>query len=603
MPAIFYILNSKKVKKMLRKTFGLFLILLVIMFTILSIAQADTVFGNSAYAANNSNSNTDKIAVRIDIETHDEVYKLQRMGIPIENARLNWVETHLSPERISKLEKLGYNVTLLKTNYPKAGYHDYGQLTAKLNSVNTAYPDITELISIGQSVEGRQIWAFKITDNPDIEENEATIRITGTIHGNEPVGTEMIIYMIDYLSQNYGYDPFVTDLVDNREIWFIPMLNPDGREYQIRYNANWVDLNRNFPVPDGSIGDDLTYEWEPETQAIIDWSNTENFIISTTFHTGALVVNFPWDYSPIPTPDHNMIYEISLGYSELNPPMYNSPVFENGVVWGYYWYPVYGSLQDWSYNNTACLDLTIELYDIKWPSDSTLSSIWDDNRDSMLYLIWKGGTGLSGVVTDAVTGEPLKAKIEVLEIDKPVFTDPDCGDYHRMLLTGDYTIQASCPGYVSQVIPDVHVDFDSLTNLDIQLSPEPTISIYTDKVNYNTGDTMYLGLDIKNPSSALTACVAIWLEDPTGSFMAAPVHAHTANLPAGLDYSNPNFMVFTLPSIPLGTYTWHAAIMESATHSVIDEDASLWVFASKGEVKDSITITPEISEVEIDFSE
>ena len=106
----------------------------------------------------------------------------------------------------------------------------------------------------------------------------------------------------------------------------------------------------------------------------------------------------------------------------------------------------------------------------------------------------------------------------------------------------------------------------------------PTISIYTDKPNYDTGDTMYLGLDIKNPGSALTACVAVWLENPSGSIIAVPVHAHTANLPAGLNYSNPNFMVFTLPSIPPGSYTWHAAIMDPPTHSIISKDTAQWEF-------------------------
>ena len=98
---------------------------------------------------------------------------------------------------------------------------------------------------------------------------------------------------------------------------------------------------------------------------------------------------------------------------------------------------------------------------------------------------------------------------------------------------------------------------------------------------------MEVGLDIKNPGSAMTACVAIWLTDPTGGFMAAPVHAHTANLPAGLDYSNPNLLVFTLPNLPSGTYAWHAAIMEPPTHSVIVEDTTRWVFTStKATVED-----------------
>ena len=143
-------------------------------------------------------------------------------------------------------------------------------------------------------------------------------------------------------------------------------------------------------------------------------------------------------------------------------------------------------------------------------------------------------------------------------------------------------------GALTSISPEYDVEITGEYLLMVK-DNTPIISIYTDKTNYNTGDTMYLGLDIKNPDSvALTACVAVWLENPSGSIIAVPVHAHTANLPAGLDYSNPNFMVFTLPSIPSGTYTWHAAIMEPATHSVIAEDYSGWDFMSTRETTGDI---------------
>ena len=107
---------------------------------------------------------------------------------------------------------------------------------------------------------------------------------------------------------------------------------------------------------------------------------------------------------------------------------------------------------------------------------------------------------------------------------------------------------------------------------------EPTISIYTDKFTYTTGDTMQVGLDITNPGSALTACVAVWLEGPSGGIIAVPLHAHTVTLPGGLDFTNPSLMSFTLPNMPAGTYTWHAAIMDPPTHSIIAEDDAEWDF-------------------------
>ena len=439
---------------------------------------------------------SENLRVRIEIETHDEVYILHDLGIPIENLRPNFVETHLSLKEIEKLENLGYRVAIMPPVQPKGGYHDYIALTAKLDSIAEDYPEITRLVSIGQSVEGREIWALKITDNPDSQEVEAEVRIASTIHGNEPPGTEIILKMINSLTQLYGTDTAIANLVDNREIWFVPMLNPDGNAHISRYNANGIDLNRNFPVPDGSIGQDSTYKLETETEAMIDWSDTMSFVLSCMYHTGALVVNYPWDYSPDPTPEHDLIKQLSIGYAVLNYPMlYNSDsissygsTWEKGTVWGWYWYPVYGSLQDWSYHETNCIDLTIEISNVKWLYTTYLENIWEDNRESMLYLIRKAGTGLSGVVTDYLSGDPLFATVSVLGIDKSIHTDPAVGDYHRMLLNGIYTVEVSADGYTTKTIPDVTVDFNGVTTLDVRLFQEEKpvslfLSVYPNPFN------------------------------------------------------------------------------------------------------------------------
>ena len=407
------------------------------------------------------------------------LYELPHHGVSIANRKADTVWVFGTPEAIAKLRAAGYK--FLPYEPPKIhpkGYHDYAAVTAKLDSIAANYPNITKLISIGQSVQGREIWALLVSDHPDSEEAEPEIRFTGTIHGDEPIGTELILYMIDTLTRSYGVDSFLTHLVNTREIWFIPLFNPDGRELHTRYNAHGEDLNRDFPVPDGSPGEDNDYEYEPETEALMSWSATQQFVLSCTFHSGALVVNFPWDYSPQPTPDHDMIREISLGYSRLNPPMYHSTVFDSGVVWGWYWYPVYGSLQDWSYHETSCIDLTVELYDIKWPDASVLPQLWNDNKNSMLYIIWRAGTGLTGLITDASTGLPIEGcELNVMEIDKPIWVDPLVGDYHRMLLDGIYTIEVTAPGYHTTVIPNVEVWFDSLVPLNIQMFPFELVSL------------------------------------------------------------------------------------------------------------------------------
>jgi len=425
------------------------------------------------------------IPVKIYISSHDDVYKFRALGVGIEELRDGYIEARVSNAKYAELQALGWRMEkiepVLVDEKIVSAYHNYDWLTAKLDSVHNNYPGITKLISIGHSVQGRELWALMVSDNPDSNENEAELRFASTIHGNEPVGTELCIGMIDSLTQGYGI-PAIKELVDNREIWFLPMFNPDGNTANSRFNANGMDLNRNYPVPDGSIGDDGTYAVEVENQSMMNWVNTRHFVLGCMYHGGATVVNYHWDYSGVPAPDNDMLRELSLGYARLNNPLYNtlwpnypdpSTVNDSGVVFGYYWYPVFGSLQDWSYYTNAFIDITIELNDNKKPAASQLPGLWSDNRQSILYFIRQAGLGIQGLVTDSATGLPLDfAQVEVAGIDKPVYTD-SIGDYHRMLLSGSYDITFSKTGYVSKTITGIRVNYDSLTSLDAALAKDP----------------------------------------------------------------------------------------------------------------------------------
>jgi hypothetical protein len=436
------------------------------------------------------------IPVKIYISSHQDVYKFKALRVGIEELRDNYIEARISQAKIDELTSSGWKVEVRKEEPadPKivTAYHNYSWLTAKLDSVQAAFPDITKKISFGQSVLGRELWAFLITDHPDSNENEAEVRFTATIHGNEPVGTEMCIGLIDSLTQGYGI-PAIKELVDNREIWFLPMFNPDGNALgnviNGRYNANGQDLNRDFPVPDGSIGDDGDWIVEQENQKFIDFWSGKRAVLSATYHGGALIANYPWDYKDssamsLEPPDLDLARRVSINYALLNPPMFSSPSpsapYDSGAIYGYTWYPVHGTLQDWSYHATSCLDVTMEISTNKWPSASSLPSYWADNREAMLYFIRQAGWGLQGVVTDSLTGLPINwASVVPFDIDKPVYTDT-IGDYHRMLMTGQYDLIFTAVGYHEKWASDIRVRIDSLTNLDMQLAPILITGIVSD---------------------------------------------------------------------------------------------------------------------------
>ena len=141
-------------------------------------------------------------------------------------------------------------------------------------------------------------------------------------------------------------------------------------------------------------------------------------------------------------------------------------------------------------------------------------------------------------------------------------------------------------------------------SIDFSVIPDvsPTVSISTDKTSYTTNDTMHLGLNITNPGDAQTVRFATWLEQPAGWIYVLTYTSVT--LPAGLDYSDSNFAVFTLPSIPAGTYIWNAAIIEpSGPVEFISHDTASWEFGPVEASTEDITRTLEQIAVAIDFDE
>ena len=127
-------------------------------------------------------------------------------------------------------------------------YHDYNATKEKLIELNNRYPNLTSIFSIGKSVQGRDIMCIRISNN-----GRYSCLIDGCIHGNEWEATESCLYLADYLLMNFGRNKTVTNILNTSEIYIVPLFNPDGRENDDRFNANGIDLNRNFDVYFGRI--------------------------------------------------------------------------------------------------------------------------------------------------------------------------------------------------------------------------------------------------------------------------------------------------------------------------------------------------------------
>ena len=401
------------------------------------------------------------------------------------------VDLYLNEEEISRLKSQGYNVDYIpdpakiyadwlheqtwNTSNPMDDYHTFEELTAELQQIADQHSDICNLVNAGFSVQGRELWVMKISDNVDIEEDEPEFFYVSSMHGDEVVGMEMCMYLINYLVDNYPEDPQVRLLLDETCIYIMPSMNPDGTEAHSRFNANGFDLNREFP---DRIEDPFNYPTNrpQEVQVMMDFCWECSSVLSANYHGGTLVVNYPFDSNPnhqsvyTPSPDDAWFIDLSLTYSTLNSPMYNGP-FSQGITNGADWYAIYGGMQDWCYEWKGRADVTIEISEDGWPPASTLPGFWEDNRQAMLAYMEMVHQGIRGIITDANTGQPLPAIITIDDNPHEVYTDSDIGDYYRLLLPGTYDVHFNCYGYQPITVEDIIVIDGELTRVDVQMSP------------------------------------------------------------------------------------------------------------------------------------
>ena len=512
---------------------------------------------------------------------------LHDLDIDVDGVYGSWARVYVLPEEEDKLVGLGFTLTLRPEDDEAAGelaytpaavpavptiYHTYETLTAELQQIASANPSITRLYSLGTSVQGRELWIMKITRNPGVEEDEPGVRYIAAMHGDEVVGKELCIDLIHLLVDGYGTDPRARALVDENEIWILPSMNPDGTALNRRYNASNVDLNRDFPDQfvdpvDAPAGRAI------ETQHVMNWGYAHSVNLSANLHGGSLVANYPYDgtasgasvYSL--SPDDALWVSLARTYADPNPPMRASNAdasFTNGICNGADWYTIYGGMQDWNYVWRGGKELTLELSTVKWPSGSLLPQFWNDNRESMLAYLERAREGVSGIVRDATSGAPLAATIHVEGHASDTFTDPDLGDYHRLLLPGTYTIEAQAAGHAKARVEDVVVAAGQpATRVDLDLPPlavdlqavaEGVLDGAAGNGALDPGETADLAVTLTNLGSAATGIRAElvatgWNAEVTRSQASYP------DLPASAlgTSAAPHHAVALHPSAPAGS--------------------------------------------------
>jgi len=381
---------------------------------------------------------------------------------------------YVVPDELAKVEKTSLHYEIIVEDLQahseylrglKAEWLSYNDIVALMDSCAAAFPFICKKTVLGQSVQGRDISVCIISDNVALKEYEPKVMFDGGIHGDELCSMENVARMIRYLCVNYGSDPTVTDLVNNREIWLYPNVNPDGRVMMQRYNANGVDLNRDWGYMWDAWGGSPGAYSQIETKLLRSCMYNNNFVVHTTYHSGTEYISYPWSYRASQCPDYAHIDQLAGVYSSVSG--YSNLDYGQGCTG---MYPINGSSKDTNYGIAGSISWSMEISYQKQPPTSQIDYYWTINIPSMLVMMEYSGYGLEGLVTEAVTGDPIAAIIWVNSY-MPAYTDHEVGDYHKYVLPGNYTVKVTANGYESQTVNNVNVTANNATAVNFQLQP------------------------------------------------------------------------------------------------------------------------------------
>ena len=373
-----------------------------------------------------------EIYKEIKIYNHDlkDVSILRSIGIDIDHIHRddNYIQFAINDYDLNKLIFNGieyeiihedleaFYLSRLDQNYSSrdfeygsmGGYYTYNEITQNLDQLSSLYPDIiSEKISIGISLEGRDIWAIKITDNHEIEEYEPQALYTGLHHAREPMSYMNLFYFMHWLGENYTTNTLAQHIVDNRELWFIPAINPDGLVYNQTISPNGggmqrkntrdtcsdtpigVDLNRNYSYMwgydnEGSSPDGCSETYrgnspfsEPETQAVRDFVEQHNFKINFNYHSYSDLLIYPFGYEyDNQAPQQDIDIYIEYGEDMVQ---YNNYTLGTGPD---LLYPVNGEACDWMYGEKNIFSYTPEIgssNDGFWPSTDRILTLAQEN--------------------------------------------------------------------------------------------------------------------------------------------------------------------------------------------------------------------------------
>jgi carboxypeptidase T len=282
-------------------------------------------------------------------------------------------------------------------------YHTYEEMVEELQIGQANHSSIMRMYSLGTTEGDRTIWAVKISDNVQANESEEPeVLFMAGQKANSLISVEIALYLVTYLTDNYGRNDEVTGFVNEREIWILPLLNPDGHAFIDNETTEWeknlkdngdgqtgVNLDRNYGYEfgvDANTHNESSSQFyhgespfsEKETQAVRDFVESHGFVFSLTLSSPGETITYPWGYTNSSTQDDALLNEIAGDMA-----LYSGYDVKQGGKH----FPTHGNSDDWLYHEASLLPFTIFVGSDDIPEESQIESLAETHLPACLYLL------------------------------------------------------------------------------------------------------------------------------------------------------------------------------------------------------------------------
>jgi hypothetical protein len=499
-----------------------------------------------------------------------------------------WVEVVARSDEMARLENDGFSFEIMEivpepaplrdpgidAPLPDTNYTSPAEMEAYLAQVASDHPGITRLEALGTSHEGRTIWGIMISDNAGQDEDELSILFSGAHHAREVMSPEVVMDIIDHLTDGYGSDPDITARVDAYQIWCVPIVNPDGnaRVHDVDYNwrkntrdnddngvinyLDGVDLNRNYEWGWGgqcrgssSLISDSTYRGpgeasEPEVRAMVDLGRRIRPVFDVEYHSYGEDVFYAMSCDPRFSPKLSTIADPDQSIGRVIAEAYAAAIVQADGGPGYFSAPygsrVDGTGRDHQYHENGAIAFVTELNSAAEGGFRPAYDVWrqptvEGQRPGWLYLIDRiSGPAVGGTVLDAVRLEPVEADVSLDELTLPdgkrLTSRPDSGRFHIIVVPGTYTLRVGAPGFEDAVAVVEVTDQAGWVPHQVLLQPLDATPVIRD--------------DLEDPASATNWTVGAAGDAATSGIWewGEPEGTHQGDVPSGdLRFGNARF--------------------------------------------------------------